>query len=58
MSSGKSIRRWKGSLLSVGLIGLQAVEEATKESIEQVAVCGRVAVTSDAAAVIVGSSTH
>jgi hypothetical protein len=31
-------------------MGPQAVEEATKESIEQVALCGRVSVTSDCSA--------
>ena len=56
MSSGKSGHRPKCSLLSVELVGLQAVVEATQKPVEEVALSSSMSIAGQPPPVIVSST--
>ena len=57
LSSGDGLLSREGTLLGVGLPGLEAVVQAAEEAIEKLALSGDRSVTGDAAPIVVCSST-
>lgn len=57
MSSGERIGVRKRGGLGIGRAGLEAVVEAAEEAVEQIALSGGMAITSEPTPVVVGAST-
>lgn len=57
MSSSNRVGGWEDQVFGVGLAGLEAVVEAAKEEVEQVALCGSVPIAGHGAPVVVSSGT-